>query len=130
MAVSTVIEGEVANWVADVYSKHAGELGHIGLFLSAMQEWFEDNRWLQQAERGLVGSYATRQTGGRLYKGILEVGRKGVGLAREAGGTSIQSWARLGIAANVCDTWPASLPGSMDSGHHQDRYRTLERQLG
>lgn len=36
MAVAAVMEGEAADWVTDLYSNHAGELGDIGLFLSAI----------------------------------------------------------------------------------------------
>lgn len=43
MGVAAVMEGKAADWVADLYSNHAGELGDIGLFLSAVQERFENN---------------------------------------------------------------------------------------
>lgn len=43
MCVAAVMEGKVADWVTDLYSDHAGELGDIGLFLSALQERFENN---------------------------------------------------------------------------------------
>lgn len=43
MVVGAVMDGEVAEWVTDLYNDHAGELGDISLFFSALQEWFEDS---------------------------------------------------------------------------------------
>lgn len=54
MGMAAVMEGEAAYWVADLYSDHAGELGDIGLFLSALQEKFEDNARMEQAEGELL----------------------------------------------------------------------------
>lgn len=54
MAMAAVMEGEAADWVADLYSDHAGELGDMGLFLAALQERFENSTRVQWAEGELL----------------------------------------------------------------------------
>lgn len=49
MAVTTVMEGEAAEWVAALYGDHSPELRNVGLFLSAVQERFKDNTQALQA---------------------------------------------------------------------------------
>lgn len=60
MAVASAMDGEAADWVADLYGDHAAELGDVGLFLAALQERFEDSTRSQQAEGELL---AARQKG-------------------------------------------------------------------
>lgn len=48
------LEGEAADWITDLYSKHGRELGDTALFLAALWEWFENNTRAQQAEGELL----------------------------------------------------------------------------
>ncbi|ETE60848.1 Retrotransposon-like protein 1, partial [Ophiophagus hannah] len=50
MAVAAVMEGEAADWVADLYAEHSQELGDVGLFLDALRMTFEHHTQAQQAE--------------------------------------------------------------------------------
>lgn len=54
VAITTVLRGEAADWVADLYSDHARELTDIGLFLESLRARFEDDSQTQQAEGELV----------------------------------------------------------------------------
>lgn len=38
MVITAVMEGEAADWVADMYEEHAKELGDLGLFLATLQD--------------------------------------------------------------------------------------------
>lgn len=76
MTVSAIMEGEAAAWVVDLYSKHAGELGDIGLFLSAMQERFEDNTRLQQVEGDLLAVRQRDRPVGAYIKDFRNLARK------------------------------------------------------
>lgn len=42
VAVTAVLEGEAAEWVADLHSEHAWEMADAGLFLEALRAHFED----------------------------------------------------------------------------------------
>lgn len=57
MAMVTVMEGKAAERVTDLYSDHAAELGDVVLFLSALQERFEDNTRVQQVEGELLAAW-------------------------------------------------------------------------
>lgn len=85
IAVTTVMEGKAAEWVADLYSDRAIELGDLGLFLSALQERFEDNTRAQQAEGE---SLKVKQRGRPVKDYIQDVKR----LARETSNPPFSSW--------------------------------------
>lgn len=42
VAITMVLTGEVADWVADFHSDHTKELANMGMFLEAMRGHFED----------------------------------------------------------------------------------------
>lgn len=81
VAITTVLTGEAADWVADLHSDHARELVDVGLFLDALRQWFEDDTWIQLVERP-GGFEAERETGERIRKGIQTVSWKVANLAR------------------------------------------------
>lgn len=72
LAVAAVMEGKVAEWVANLYSDHAGEVRDVGLFLAALQEHFEDSTQVQQAEGEPL---TTKQRGRPLVEYIREFRR-------------------------------------------------------
>lgn len=69
MVVAVDMEGEASEWVSDLYSDHAAELGDMGLFLSTLQKRFEDNTRAQQAEGDLL---KVKQRGRPILKYIKE----------------------------------------------------------
>lgn len=54
VAVTAMLEGEAAEWVADLHSEHARELPDAGLFLEALRVRFEDRFHAQRAEGELL----------------------------------------------------------------------------
>lgn len=54
VAVTAVLEGEAAEWVADLHGEHPRELAHAGLFQEALWVRFEDRSHAQQAEGELL----------------------------------------------------------------------------
>lgn len=54
VAVLAVLEGEAAEWVANLHSEHARELANVGLFLETLRALFEDGSQAQQAEGELL----------------------------------------------------------------------------
>lgn len=54
VAITTVLMGEAADWVADLHSDHAHDLTDVGLFLEGLRAQFEDDSRTQQAEGELV----------------------------------------------------------------------------
>lgn len=69
MVVAVVMEGEAFEWLANLYSDHAAELGDMGLFLSTLQKRFEANTRAQQAEGDLL---KVKQRGRPISKYIKE----------------------------------------------------------
>lgn len=53
-AVTVALDGEAGDWVADLYSDNARELGDVSLLLDALQSRFEDVTWIQRAEGELI----------------------------------------------------------------------------
>lgn len=54
VAVTTVLMGEVADWVADLHREHARELTNIGMFLEGLRARFEDNTRALAAEGEII----------------------------------------------------------------------------
>ncbi|KAK9395586.1 hypothetical protein NXF25_018947 [Crotalus adamanteus] len=54
VAVTAGLQGEAAEWAADLYSDHARELADAGLFLEALRSWFEDVSRIQRAEAEIL----------------------------------------------------------------------------
>lgn len=54
VAITAVMTGEAADWVADLHSDHAHELTDVGLFLEGLGARFEDDTRTQVAEGELV----------------------------------------------------------------------------
>lgn len=54
VAITTVLTGEAADWVADLHSDHARELTNVGMFLEGLRARCEDDSRTQQAEGELV----------------------------------------------------------------------------
>ncbi|KAG8130116.1 hypothetical protein E2320_016773, partial [Naja naja] len=52
--VTVTLFGEMANWVEDLYSDNAWELGNVNLLLEALQCHFEDMTPTHRAERELM----------------------------------------------------------------------------
>ncbi|KAG8147098.1 hypothetical protein E2320_022544 [Naja naja] len=50
VAVTSVLDIEAGEWADDLHHERLVELGNIGLFLVALQAWFEDGSRGQQAE--------------------------------------------------------------------------------
>lgn len=47
VAVTTVLTGEAADWVASLHNRHARELADLGLFLQSLRRWFKDDACTQ-----------------------------------------------------------------------------------
>lgn len=54
VAITTILTGEAADWVADLHSDHAQELTDVGMFLEGLRAHFKDDTRTQQAEGELV----------------------------------------------------------------------------
>lgn len=50
VAVTSVLTGEVADWVSNLHSDHARELTNIGMFLESLRDTFEDETRVITAE--------------------------------------------------------------------------------
>lgn len=69
VAVTAVLDREVAEWVADLHNEHARELADVGLFLEALRARFEDGSRTQQAEDELM---SVKQRGRTMREYICE----------------------------------------------------------
>lgn len=69
VAVTAVLQGEAAEWVADLRSDHARELADAGLFLEVLCTCFEDVSHVQCAKRELM---AMKQQGWSVVEYVWE----------------------------------------------------------
>lgn len=54
VAVTTVLTGEMVDWVANLHREHARELTNVGMFLEGLRGRFEDETRTQAAEGEIV----------------------------------------------------------------------------